>query len=163
MSTYGASAAYTITLTSLASTTAGVLLAGTQSTTVDNTTTTYNDFLVGGRITMGSSAATADRTIEIWAFGSVNDTPTYPDVLTGTSGNRTITSANIKRGALRLVDRLFVDTTASRVYWFGPVSLAQAFGGQMPKFHGLFVVHDSNVALSATAGDHVLNYTGVSL
>jgi hypothetical protein len=155
---YAASAAYTITLTSLA--TSSTLVAGRESTAVSNTTNLYSDYLCGGRITMGAAAPTVDKTIEVWAYGSVNDTPTYPDVFDGTDSAETVTSVNVKRSALRFVDRMFVDASANRAYWFGPVTLAQVFGGRLPKNHGLFVVQDSGQALSSTAGDHVLNYTG---
>ena len=157
---YGSSAAYTITLTSLAS--SSTLLVGRESTAISNTSNLYGDYLVGGRITMGSVAPTVDKTIEVSLYGSVNDTPTYPDVLDGTDSDETLTSANVKRSAVRLLERMFVDATASRVYWFGPVLIAQFFGtGALPKNHGVFVTQDSGQALSATAGDHVLNYTGV--
>lgn len=156
---YAASAAYTITLTSLASST--TLVAGRESTSVSNTTSLYSDYLVGGRITMGAVAPTADQVIEIWLYGSVNDTPTYPDVFDGTDSDETVTSVNVKNGALRLLDRVFVDASANRVYWFGPVGISQAFGGRVPKQHGLFVTQNSGQALSSTAGDHVISYTGV--
>lgn len=155
---YASSAAYTITLTSLA--TSSTLVAGQESTAVSNTTNLYVDYLVGGRITMGAIAATVDKTIEVWLYGSVNDVPTYPDVLDGTDSAETLTSVNVKKGAIRLLDRMFVDTTANRVYWFGPVGIAQHFGGFVPKNHGLFVTQDSGQALSATAADHVLSHTG---
>ena len=155
---YAASAAYTITLTSLAS--SATLVAGQESTAVSNTTNVYLDYVVGGRITMGAGAPTVDKTIEVWLYGSVNDTPTYPDVFDGTDSAETVTSANVKKSALRLLERIFVDATANRVYWFGPVAIAQHFGGRIPKNHGLFVTQDSGQALSATAGDHVISHTG---
>lgn len=155
---YASSAAYTITLTSLA--TSSTLVAGRESTAVDNTSNKYLDYIVGGRITEGTTP-TVDKTIEIWLYGSVNDTPTYPDVLDGTDSDETLTSANVKRSAVRLLDRIFVDATTDRVYWFGPVAISQAFGGRIPKFHGLFVTHDTAVNLNSTAGNHVISYTGV--
>lgn len=156
---YAASTTYTITLTSLA--TSSTLLAGREGTAVSNTTNKYLDYMVGGRITMGTVAPTADKTIEIWLYGSVDDTPTYPDTITGSDANASITSANVKKSALRLLERIFVDATASRVYWFGPVGIAQHFGGRIPKNHGLFVVQDSGQALHATGTNHVLSYTGL--
>ena len=156
---FGTSAAYTITLTSLAS--SATLVAGREGTAISNTTNLFLDYLVGGRITMGTVAPTADKTIEVWLYGSGEDTPTYPDELDGTDSDETVTSVNVKKSALRLLERVFVDATASRVYWFGPVCIAQAFGGHVPKNHGLFVVQDSGQALHSTAGNHVLSYTGV--
>ena len=36
-----------------------------------------------------------------------------------------------------------------------------AFGGVVPKNHGLFVTHDTAVNLNSTAGNHSFSYTGV--
>lgn len=155
---YAASFAYAITLTSLA--TSSTLVAGQESTAVSNTANLYSDYLVGGRITCGTTP-TVDKTIEVWLYGSVNDTPTYPDVLDGTDSPETITSANVKKSSMRLLERMFVDATASLVCWFGPVGIAQAFGGRLPKNHGLFVTHDTVAALHATGGLHDINGTGV--
>ena len=154
---YAASAAYTISLASLA--TSATLVAGQESTAVSNTTNLYIDYLVGGKIT-GGTTPTVDKTIEVWLYGNVNDTPTYPDVLDGTDSAETLTSVNVKKGAVQLLARMFVDATTDRPYWFSPVGIAQHFGGFVPKNHGLFVTHDTVAALNATAGNHVINYTG---
>jgi hypothetical protein len=77
---YAASAAYTKTFASLA--TSPTLVAGWETTAVSNTTNLYLDYGVGGIITVGTSP-TANTTIEVWAYASRNDTPTYPDQITG--------------------------------------------------------------------------------
>jgi hypothetical protein len=46
------------------------------------------------------------------------------------------------------------DATSNRSYYFGPVSLAAAFGGVVPPKIVLFVGHSTAVALNATAGNH---------
>lgn len=156
---YGASAAFTISLASLA--TSSTLLAGRESTAIDNTTSLYTDYLVGGFITVGTTP-TASTSIEIWAYGSVNDSPTYPDVLDGTDSDETLTNSGMKFGPLKLLSAIPVPATTSDLdYWFGPVSLAAAFGGVVPKFCGLFVTHNTGVNLNATGGNHVINYTPV--
>lgn len=154
---YATSAAYTITLASLAS--SATLVAGRESTAVSNTTNKYLDYLVGGKITTGTTP-TVDKTIEIWLYGSVDDTPTYPDVFDGTDSAETITSENVKAGSLKILDRLFIDATSDRAYWFGPIGIARAFGGRVPKNHGIFVTHDTGVALNATGGNHAISHTG---
>lgn len=155
---YAASAAYTITLTGLV--TSSTLIAGRQSTPISNTANLYHDYLVGGRITSGTTP-TVDKSIEIWLFGSVNDTPTYPDQFSTADADRSVTSVNIKKSAVRILDRLFVDATTDRVNWFGPVGIAQAFGWVLPKNHGVWVVHDCVAALHTTPGNHVVSHTGV--
>ena len=159
--TYAASAAYTITLASLA--TSSTLVAGREGTAVSNTTNLYLDYLIGGRITVGTTP-TASTTIEVWAYASVNDTPTYPDVFDGTDSAETVTSAGIKYACLRQLASMAVDaTTSDRVYWFAPTSLANLHGGAVPKNHGLFCTHSTAVNLNATGGNHVLDHTGVYL
>ena len=154
---YASSAAYTITLASLA--TSATLVAGQESTAIDNTSNKYLDYSVGGKITTGTTP-TDVKTIQIWAYGSVNDTPTYPDVLDGTDSAETITSTSIRDAGLNFLADSATNNTSDRPYWFKPTSLAAAFGGIVPKFHGLFVTHDTGVNFNATGGNHVLNYTG---
>jgi hypothetical protein len=151
--------AITISLASLASTAAGVLLAGRASTAVDNTSNLDLDHLVSGRITVGTSP-TANRQIEVWAYAPfvvASGTPTYPDSITGTDANKTMTSYNVKVSALIPLWGTFVDNTSDRPYFMPPTSIAEAFGG-MPTHWGLFIVHDTNVNLNATAGNHEFNY-----
>lgn len=146
------STALTITLASLASDTN--LLAGRAGTTVDNTTNLDLDHQVSGLIAAGTSP-TAGTQIEVWAYApykTASGVPTYPDSITGSDANKTITSANVKFGMLRQVATLTVDATTGRVYAFAPVSIAALFGG-MPKFWGMFVVHNTGVALGASGHD----------
>lgn len=151
------SVALTLTLASLASDTN--LLAGRESTAVDNTTNLDVDHMLSGMITTGTTP-TVSRTIEVWVYASfktASGTPTYPDVLDGTDSNETIVSTNVKNSALRLAAAITVDATSDRAYYFAPVSIAALFGS-MPKFWGAFVVHNTAVALNATGGNHVLEY-----
>lgn len=157
--TYAASAAVTIAPASLASS-AG-FTAGVESTAVDNSTNKYVDALLAGYITVGTTP-TANTQILVYLFGARNDTPAYPDVMDGTSSAETITSAGVGRGYLKLAATLDVDTaTSDRAYPFGPVSVAQFFGGNMPRYWGVFVAHNTGVALNATAGNHVIEFTGI--
>lgn len=151
------SVALALSLASLASD--STLLAGRASTAVDNTGNTDLDHLVSGVITTGTSP-TAGTSIEVWAWASyktVAGVPTYPDAITGTDASKTITSSGVKFGALRLVATITVEATSNRSYPFAPVSIAGLFGA-MPKFWGLFVAHNTAVALNATAGNHDIEY-----
>lgn len=155
---YAASAAITITLASLA--TAAAKLVGRESTAVSNATNKYVDALVGGKITVGTSPTTA-KTIEVWVYGAVNDTPTYPDVLDGTDSDETFADLGSKLSALRLAKVISTNGTSDQTYWVAPFSVAQLFDGVMPTHWGLFVTHDTGVNLNATGGNHEFKYTGV--
>lgn len=151
------SVALAIALASLASDVN--LLAGRESGAVDNTGNADLDHLVSGMITTGTTP-TVGKVIEVWAYASFRTAagvPTYPDVLDGTDSAETVTSANVKMSALRLVGSITVDATSDRAYYFAPVSIASLFGA-MPKFWGLFVVQNTGAALHATAGNHVIEY-----
>ena len=147
---YAAASDLTITLASLASDTN--LLAGRESAVIDNTSTLALDYLVSGKVTAGTSP-TASRSIEVWAVGSWDGT-NWPDVFDGTESAETITSADIKASICRLVAAMATANTSDRVYHFGPVSLAAAFGGVLPPKVVLFVTHSTAVALNSTAGNH---------
>lgn len=150
----------TISLASLASGAAGVYTTGRESTAVDNTTNTDIDHLVSGKIRTGTNP-TASRAINVYAYANISSasgTPTYPDVLDGTDSDETFTSANVMNGCLRPVASITIDNTTGRDYFFGPVSIAALFGGSLPKFWGIYVAHDTAVALDSTAGNHKISY-----
>lgn len=154
---YDASAALTITLASLATDTA--LLTGRQSTAIVNSTNKYLDILVGGKISTGTSP-TASKQIEVIAYGSVEDSPTFCDTVTGTDGGITITTTGIKLSAFFPICTIPTTNTSNVAYWFGPFSLAKLFGS-MPKRWGVFVTHNTGVNLHATGGNHAIYYTPV--
>jgi hypothetical protein len=156
LDTYPSWSALTITLASLA--TSSTLVAGRASTAVSNTTDKFLDVMVAGKIRAGTSPT--GGVIEVWAYASFDGTPTYPDSITGTDADKTMTSANVKSSALRLLWATSVDTTSNTDYFIPPTSLQQLFG-QMPSNWGLFVTHSTGVALNATGGNHVLSYRGV--
>lgn len=148
---YPAASDITITLASLASDAS--LLAGRQSNAVDNSANLYLDYLVSGKVTTGTSPTTA-KSIEVWAVGSWDGT-NWPDVITGSGdGAKTFTSSDIKAASCRLLGAMATDATSNRAYYFGPMSVAAAFGGTLPPKFVVFVVHSTAVALNSTAGNH---------
>jgi hypothetical protein len=153
----------TITLASLASGAAGVYTTGRESTAVDNTTNNDIDHLLSGKITCGTSP-TASRQIIVYLYAntsSASGTPTYPAVGTGISGSDSgavFNSANVLSSAVKPCAVITTDNTSDRPYTFGPISVAMMFGGQLPKFWGVYVAHDSGVNLNSTAGNHKLSY-----
>lgn len=155
---YAASAAYTITLASLASDTS--LVAGRESTAVSNASNKYLDELVAGKITTGTSPTTL-RQIMVHVVGAVDDTPTYPDVFDGTDSDETITSSDIKASIAPAAAVMRTDNTSDRTYWMRPTGIRQLFGDGLPSAHVLFVVHNTSVNLNATGSNHALSHTPV--
>lgn len=150
----------TISLGGLGTNSAGAFVVGRESTAVDNRTNLDLDHLLSGRIRAGTTP-TASRTIAVYVYTPTtiaSGTPTYPDVITGTDGARTITSANVLGSGLRLAWATLVDATSDRDYFLPQISIASLFNGIMPPLWGVFVAHDTAVALNATGGNHFLHY-----
>lgn len=155
---YETSAALTITLTGLATDTN--LLAGRESTAVDNSTNEYEDFAVGGFIMTGTTPTTAKQ-IEVHAIGSLTDTPTWPDVFDGTDSAETVSGAGTKAAVCRPIAILATIDTSDKAYHFGPVYIAQLFG-DMPAQFAVFVTHNTAVNLNATAANHSITHEPIS-
>ena len=153
---YSSQETITAAVASLASDTN--LLAGLESSIINNTSTGYDDRLLSGKITTGTSP-TASKQIEVWAIGW--DGSGWPDVFDGTTSNETITSSDIKNAICKPIAIMSTNSTSDRTYWFTGVSLRQAFGGTMPEKCVLFIVHNTGAALNATAGNHAFYATGV--
>ena len=156
---YAASGTITITLASLA--TSADWTAGRESTAISNAVTLYDDVLVGGKITTGTSP-TVSTQINIYVYAAVDDTPTYPDVFDGTDSAETVTSVNVRASAIRLLASIVVDNTSDRTYWMAPTSVAFAFGGVMPRNWGLFIAHNTAQALNSTGSNHAFFYNGIT-
>lgn len=152
---YGSSAALTISVQSLAS--SSTLLVGRASTSIDNTSDLAVDALVGGKVKTGTT--TADTKIELWAYGSYDGT-SYSGAATGTDAGLTIISQ--QKSLLRLLQVILVPDTTARTYTWGPISVANTFGGAMPKKWGVYITHNTGANLDSTAGNHEVKYTPVN-
>ena len=153
---YGSKTTLTAAVASLTSDTN--LLAGIESSVIDNTTDGFDDILLSGKSTTGTSP-TASRQIEVWAVAW--DGANWPDVFDGTTSGETITSSDIKNAICKPVAIMSTNATSDRVYHFTGVSLRAAFGGELPSKVVLFVVHNTGVNLNSTTGNHEFSYVGV--
>lgn len=153
---YGASTSLTWTLNSLA--TDSTLLIGRASTSVDNTADLAIDALVGGQFVSHSVAPTVNKQIEVWCYGSF-DGSAYNSVATGTDAGLTVT-ANTKT-LMRLLTIIPTDAATSFTYTWGPFSVAQAFGGIVPRKWGLWSVQNTGQILNAAG--NLAKYTPVKI
>lgn len=145
---YGSSAALAVTtLASLASD--SLLLAGWSSAVIANGTNLSVTEKISGLLKTGTSP-TVSTNINVYLWAALDDTPTYPDTITGLEAAKTITSANVlNSGAFKLAYSITVDATSNRIYPF-EVDVSSIFGGHMPKNYGVFIVHNTGAALNAT-------------
>jgi hypothetical protein len=154
--TYDTPGSLTITLASLASS----ATVGQISTAVDNSTTLYDDVIIGGKITAGTTP-TVNTQIEIWVYASYDGT-TYTALGTTAATNGSFTIAQQNKTYMRIgaVLPTTVATTGFLHTYVCP-SLVSLFG-VMPQKWGVFVIHNSVAALNATAGNHEVKYTGIT-
>ena len=157
---YGASAAPTMTLASLAA--SSTLLAGRESSAIDNGTNRYLDYYLAGHYRTGASNLQAGRIVTA-VVGARNDTPAWPDVFDGTDSTETVTVQAMYDQICRVVSDIVTDTT-QRTWPFGPVTLAGLFGGVLPDQFVIFTSHSAHTSTnvwSATEGDHALSLTPI--
>lgn len=135
--------ALTISLASLASSTAGV---GQQSTIVDNSTTKYDYALLNVLIKLGTSP-TANKSIYIYLIQS--DGTNRTDGAGASDAGITIKNAA----------RIGILTTGTSPATGDNLRATFTVDG-LGKEWGIAVVHDSGVNLNSTAGNHVITYSG---
>lgn len=147
---FGASTAITITLASLASASAR------QSAVVDNASNLFLDVMVNLSVKLASGSPGGERTVYVYVYGSEDGT-NYTDNATGSDAAITMRSPT----NLRPLGIINTPDSGALTYKSGPMSVAAAFGGVIPRKWGIVVVNNTGLALSATEGDHTKTYTGV--
>lgn len=150
--TYVASANYTLTSwATLASDTN--LLAGASTAVVDNGASGAPlEMGITCRIKNGTTPTTA-KEIDVYAWTTQDDTPTYPDAITGSDAAITITGTDAINNALKLVWSFASTTTTGGTYPTGwhtgsMVTLGGLFG-LCPRYHGLWIVHNTVAAFAS--------------
>jgi hypothetical protein len=157
---YTASTGYTISPHSTPLASSSSLTLGRSSVAVNNSAANvlYLDYLIGGFSTT-RTAPTAGR-MELWAYSSFNDTPLYPDRISGIDEDLTLTSSDIKNAGMSFINLCVTDTTSARRYPFRATSLSSLFNSfAVPKYHGLFLTHNTVAALNPTGATHAFYYT----
>jgi hypothetical protein len=140
----------TITLAALPSDTN--LVAGREGTAVNHEDGEI-DSIVGGKVVTGTTP-TANRQIEVWAYGSFDGT-SYSGGASGADANLTPQEKSL----LRLLTIIPTSNVSDQVYTWGPFSMSQAFGGTLPRKTGVFIVH--NTAVNLNAAGHEVKRTPV--
>lgn len=155
LAAYGSSTTLAITLASLASSS----IAGRESATVTTTVNKPLDVHVMLQTKTSSGTIANDKAIYIYVHGSEDGTNygSANDVeLTGTDAAVT----NVGTGLI--LASVISASTSGTAYNSQPFSVAQAFGGYVPRKWGVVVRNFTGVALDSTAsGVHVLSYTEI--
>jgi hypothetical protein len=141
---YAGSAALTFTsLNSLAG--SSTFVAGAGCLAIDNTSTLYEDVLVGGLVTWSSTAPAAGTyRMDTHVYSAHDDTPTYPKDgsgnALGTDVARTFASMDDKANATYFAQQTVLATTANKVYSIKQFSVRQLIGN-MPAYWGIWMTH----------------------
>jgi len=139
---FGGNTNLTLTLASLASSTAGV---GRQSTIVDNSTTRYQIIHLFMKITTGTTP-TANRNFYIYLIKSNG---------TLRSDGAGASDAAITRLNARLLGAIAMNSATSNVAYYGEFIIRNP-----GKEWGIIVVHDTGVNLNSTEGNHGYSWYG---
>lgn len=143
-----AGVALTLTLDSLVSSST----VGRASTAVDNTINLYLDALVTCKIVYPNLAPANDKAVYFYVYGTTDGT-NYTDGITGTDAGFTPGDW----GNLTLLGRPLI-AVQNKTHWWGPFSVAAAFGGSMPAKWGVVVKNFSGQTLGTVCS---INYQGV--
>ena len=160
--TYGANTAITFDISSLA--TSSTFLAGRESTQIDNTTNMYVDAIVtcDGITGHASTAPTIGQMAQLYVWGSdISLATTAIDTLDGTDSAETLSHTAVLQSLRSVASTIVTVATAALVYPILPFSVAQLFGGVMPKFWGLYFAHNHTGALAA-AQSGIWSYHGIT-
>lgn len=145
---FSSSTALTITLASLASSTAGV---GRQSSIVDNTTNRYQKLIVFVKIKQGT-APTGNRGVYVYLIRDDNDATNYRSDGAGAS-DAAITILNSQ--LIGVIGNKAAPSTGDDLYG--------EFVIDTPGHKwGIAIVHDTGVNLDSTGSNHYVRYVGVN-
>lgn len=144
-----ASAALTVTLASLASSTSG---AGRQSTIVDNTTERYQRLLIYAKITLGTSPS-GNTNVLLYLIRDDNDATTPHRTDGAGASDAAITIKNA-----RLIGSMQAGSSPST----GDALYGEFVVDEPGPKWGIAVVHNTGVNLDATPGNHWVRYVGVN-
>lgn len=158
----GAGTTITMDLASLTS--SSTLVAGRESTEIDNSTNRYLDAQVMGTISVGTTP-TINTQIVVFVWGSdVSLATTAIDVLDGTDSAETLTNTGVQASLARLATINVLAATSDIAYPVVCKSVATALGLPiLPRFWGLFVAHSTVAALRATTNTNSLRFVGTKI
>jgi len=151
---YGGSTTIPCTLASLASS----ATVGWGSANVDNTGNLYDDALVTIVVKTSSSSLANDKACYIYVYGSEDGTVYNASSAenVGTNASVTVDNPTNMKGVIVLACPA-ISTTYRTVF-----SIAQFFGGAMPRRWGFVLVNYTGQNLDSTAGNFQTTYSGIN-
>jgi len=158
---YSSNTAITFDISSLGG--SSTFVAGRECSQIDNTSNLYDDCLVNVKGITGhaSTAPTVGQYIGLWLWGADTSLATTAiDVLDGTDSAETLGHVSVLNSLKPVGAAVVTVATAGLVYYIQPFSVASFFGGNMPKFWGLYLAHNHTGALAASQSG-LFSYNGI--
>ena len=146
---FGSSTALTITVASLASSTAGV---GRQSTLIDNTTDRWSKLHIFVKIKQGTTTPVSNRAVYVYLLKADDNATEHI-----TDGGGTVDAALTIKNA-QLIGAMYNGTTPAA----GDVLYGEFLVHDPGRQWGVAIVHDTNVNLDATGSNHWVRYLGAN-
>lgn len=159
--TYSAATTITCDLANLA--TSSTFVAGRECTEIDNTSNLYEDAVLQGNISVGTTP-TAGTNIILFGWGAQQSLATTAiDVLDGTDSAETITNTGVLASFKPLAVITVLATTSDIAYPVVCPSVCQRMGWKvLPPFWGFYAAHNTGVNLRNTAvNTNGLKYVGI--
>jgi hypothetical protein len=145
--------AITITLANLGN------LAARASTYVDNSSTLYLDATLRVQCGIGTTTG-SDNAVYIYGYGGQDTSYFGGNFTSGTDAAITTSGANFPLLGVMQTATFPPVTSTNYTYYVG--SVANAFGGTLPKYWGVVILNSSGASLVNTAANHVVTYTGIN-
>jgi hypothetical protein len=157
---YASRVAITMDLAGLAS--SSTLVAGRESSQINNTSDKYMDAMISGTISVGTSPTAGPIVVYVWGADTSLAT-TAIDVLDGTDSAETLTNTGILNRLKPLATINVLATTSDIAYPVICESVASVLGLPcLPPFWGLFTAHATVAALRNTSvNTNSLGFVGI--
>ena len=130
--------------------------AARESAIVDNSTNLYDDAMFTLKFTLAGGSMASDKAVYVYFHGS-EDGVVYTEPMTAADAGITLTTAN--NLTLGMVISCVSNTTGAYVKTLG--SVAQMFGGVLPRKWGFIVQNQAGPAFNGTETNFQKSYTGV--
>ena len=115
---------------------------------IDNTSDLYRDAIVGVVIDFANTTPASDKAVYVYAYGGI-ESGVYTQPFAGTEGTVTLTNISTTGQNQRLIGVVAYETQDA-VIESQPMSVAAAFGGELPPFWGIVICNLSGAAFAAS-------------
>ena len=151
---YAAAATVSCSIASLAS--SSTLSRG--SFVIDNTTNLYDDALLAVSVKVSGTAMGQDKAVYVYLWGSEDGTLNEGSSLENVGSDALVAVEN----PTSLKGPLVISCPGTMRTYRAVTSVAQFWGGRIPRKWGFVIRNSTNQILSAVESEHTKSYTGIT-